>query len=716
MKKYFTLSKKMKWTIYTRSSILMLGLIGFSFILFGGRLVVDEENLVLDARTTLETREGEVIGTLYNENRTLLPIDEIPEYVQQAFISIEDRRFYDHAGVDFKSVVRAVARDIIAMDKVEGASTITQQVAKNLFLTNDKTWMRKTKEVMAAIYLEQEYSKDHILELYLNEIYFGNGLYGLEAASNHFFSKSASDLTIAEGATLAGLAKAPNGYSPIEHPEKALERRNVVLHAMENTGTLSMEQKLQEQNKPLGLDLKNKEETPWLDSYIDLVIREAAEEHQLSLDELRRGGYQIVVNMDVTAQKAAFSKFKNDEYFPGNTEGAEGAFIMMEQETGRVVSVIGGRNYQLGDLNRVTVNQQPGSTIKPIAVYGPAMMHNDHYTPYTLIPDQLMDHAGYTAANVTNTYDGTVSLYEALVHSKNAPSVWLLDQIGIPYAKSYLQKMNVNLEDDGLAIALGGLKEGISPQTLMESYAGFSKHGEVIDSYTIERIYNKDHELLYQAQPKTTEVFTPQVAWNMTEMLLETVEMGTASAGTYEKALAGKTGSTQHPFVEGKTKDAWFAGYTPEYVAASWIGYDKSDEDHYLTGGSEYPTRLTKAILTEIDKQSPLADSFTKPSNVAELPKPIEMPEVTDVEATYAFGSLSLVKGLLKWQGSNDDRVVYRIYEEKDGIDKRVAEIEGETEFAVDHALFDSGSYYVVPFNPLTKEEGQRSPSVSFAW
>ncbi|MFA1819057.1 transglycosylase domain-containing protein [Virgibacillus oceani] len=716
MKKYFNLSKKVKWIIYSISSILLLGIIGFSFILFGGRLVVDEEDLILDTATTFETREGQVIGKLYNENRTLLSIDQIPDHVQQAVISIEDRRFYDHAGVDFKSVVRAVARDLIAVEKVEGASTITQQVAKNLFLTNDKTWMRKTKEVMSAIYLEQEYSKDHILELYLNEIYFGNGLYGVETASNYFFSKTARDLSVAEGAMLAGLAKAPNGYSPIEHPEKALERRDVVLHAMESTGVISTEQKIHEQYKPLGLDLQKKEETPWLDSYTDLVIREAAAEHQLSMDELRRGGYRIVVNMDETAQKAAYSQFQNDEYFPGNIEGAEGAFIMMEQETGRIVSAIGGRNYQLGNLNRVTVNQQPGSTIKPIAVYGPAMMHNERFTPYTLIPDQLSDYGGYAAANATNTYDGAVSLYEALMYSKNAPSVWLLDQIGIPYAKNYLQKMNINLDDDGLAIALGGLREGISPQTLMESYAGFSRYGEVIDSYTIERIYSKEHELLYQAQPQTTEIFTPQVAWNMTEILMETVEKGTASAGIYEKALAGKTGSTEHPIVEGMTKDAWFAGYTPEYITASWIGYDKSDENRYLTGGSKYPTRLTKAILTEIDKQAPLADSFTKPANVDKLPKPIEMPEVTDVEASYAFGSFSLVKGVLKWHGSNDDRVIYRIYEERDGIDKRVGEIEGKTEFAVDHALFDTGSYYVVPFNPLTKEEGQRSPSVTFAW
>ncbi|RDW19913.1 transglycosylase domain-containing protein [Oceanobacillus chungangensis] len=715
-KRRFKLSKRWKISIVSIVILFVIALIGLGVILYGGRLIVNQEALILDTTTTLETTDGEVIGKLYNENRTLVPIDQIPDHVKDAFIAIEDQRFYEHAGVDIKSVFRAIYKDILAMSKVEGASTITQQLAKNLFLYNDKTWTRKTKEVMAAIYLEQKLSKDEILELYLNEIYFGNGLYGIETASNYFFSKSVHDLSIAEGALLAGLAKAPNGYSPINHPDKALNRRNTVLYSMEAAGMISTETRLTEEGKTIGLAILELEANPWADSYIDLVMKEASEKYQLSIDALKRGGYRIIINMDDDKQRIAYEKFQEESYFPGNTTGVEGAFTMMEQGTGKIIAALGGRNYQLGDLNRVTVKRQPGSTIKPIAVYGPAMMQPDKYQPYTILPDYATDYSGYVVSNADNVYANSVTIYDALKYSNNAATVWLLDEIGINYSKKYLQKMGINLKDEGLAIALGGLSEGVAPLQLMESYRTFANEGKMIDSHTIDRIYNRDGEMLSQAEPSETEVFSPQVAWNMTEILLEAVETGTATAGEFSKDLAGKTGSTQHPFVEGQTKDAWFVGYTPQYVTALWMGYDKSDKKHYLTGGSNYPTSLTKAILTEMDKMEPLVESFTKPDSVKDLPKPIILPEIIDLQASYEFGGFSIVKGKLSWQGSVDERVIYRIYREEDGIDTRVGEVGGETEFIINNALFKSNRYYIVPYDPLTKLEGTRSETIELSW
>src|SRR5699024_10257538 len=225
--------KAVKGIIIGIVSMLVLAFLGYMIILYGGKLVVKEEDFYLPSTTTIETVDGEIVGELFDERRYLVSIDEIPEHVLESFVAIEDRRFYSHSGVDFRSVFRAVYRDIVARSKVEGASTITQQLAKNLFLENDKTWMRKTKEVMAAIYLEREFSKREILELYLNKIYFGNGLHGIEAASRHFFSKSEKDLTISEGALLAGLVQAPNYYFPENHPERALEHRNIALRFMQ---------------------------------------------------------------------------------------------------------------------------------------------------------------------------------------------------------------------------------------------------------------------------------------------------------------------------------------------------------------------------------------------------------------------------------------------------------------------------------------------------
>ncbi|MGY0692843.1 transglycosylase domain-containing protein [Virgibacillus sp. FSP13] len=705
-----------KWPTFIVGFIVFFGLLGYLVILFGGSLVVDEQDLLLDSTTIIETQDGEVIASLYHENRNLIAIENVPDHVKNAFIAIEDRRFYEHAGVDFKSAFRAVFKDIIAMSKVEGASTITQQVSKNLFLSNDKTWMRKTKEVMAAIYLERNFSKEKILELYLNQMYFGRGVYGIETASQLFFSKSAAELSVTEGALLAGMAKAPNGYSPIDYPEKALTRRNVVLKAMDDAGMMSTKKRVQEQGKTLGLHVKKQTENPSVDSYVDLVMKEAAREHQLSINELKRGGYRIVVNMDETAQQIAYDQFKNDDYFPGNTTGVQGAFVMMDQNNGEIVAAIGGRDYQLGELNRVTVKRQPGSTMKPIAVYAPAMM-KDNYQPYSLVPDQKIERNGYIATNYDDQYDGAVSIYEALVESKNAPAIWLLDQIGIPYAKDYLEKMDISLPDDGLAIALGGLEQGLTPLDMVKSYRTFVHDGKTIETHSIDRIYNQEDELIFQAEPSEKAVFDAQVAWNITEILQETVDNGTASKGEYANALAGKTGSTQHPYVEGKDKDAWFVGYTPQYVSALWMGYDKSDENHYLTGGSEYPTELTKKILSELDKQTSLQTTFKKPDNVEAVPRPINLPESIIAKADYTFGGFSLVKGRLLWSGAEDERVVYHIYKEnEEGIDKRIGVVEDSNEFIIKNmSLLRSEHYYVVPYNPLTKVEGKKSNTVELA-
>ena len=705
-----------KWLLIITGTVFVMGLLGYLFIIFGGKLIVDHDQLILDATTTIETTDGDILTELYYENRQPVDIEYIPDHVKDAFIAIEDKRFYNHAGIDPKSVGRAVYRDIISGSKAEGASTITQQLAKNLFLYNDKTWMRKTKETMAAIYLEREFSKDMILEMYLNKIYFGHGVYGIETASQYYFSKSVSKLSIDEGALLAGLAKAPNGYSPIDYPDKSLERRNLVLQVMEEADMISAETKLTEQRKAISLNVSEREEKPWMTSYIDLVMKEAAEEHELTVEELKRGGYRIIVHVDDSIQKIAYESFKDDSYFPGNTDGVEGAFVMMDEANGEIVAAIGGRDYELGDLNRVTVPRQPGSTMKPIAVYGPAMM-KDTFDPYTLIKDEPM--SVYPVTNVDHRYDGSISLYESLLKSKNAASVWLLDQIGIDYAKSYLQKLNIDISDNGLAIALGGLSEGVTPLDLMASYRPFVHEGDMIQPHTIERIYNQNNEMIAEPTPGKTEVFSSQVAWNMTEILSSVVEMGTGNVGDYPKALAGKTGSTEHPFVSDMYKDAWFVGYTPRYVSALWMGYDRSDKEHYLTSGSAFPTELTKHILSEMDKQDALAQQFIKPDDVKGLPQPITLPTITDVDVQYVFGGFSIVKGKIAWADSaqqDDNRVVYRIYRQKEGDDELIGEVTGKSEYIIDDvSIFKSHSYYVVPYNPLTNVEGEQSPTVELS-
>lgn len=710
--------QKFKWLGIAVAAVFLLLLSGYGLLILGGKMVANEEDLQLDLTTTIRTEDGEVIRTLYNENREYVSTDHIPDHVLEAFVAVEDRRFYEHQGIDLQSISRAVYRDILARSKVEGGSTITQQLSKNLFLSNDKSWTRKIKEMMASLYLERRLSKDEILELYVNQVYFGEGVYGLQKASEYFFSKDVDDLTISEGALLAGLMKAPNGYSPLNHPDKAAERRNVVLMTMESAGFIDEETMAAEQEKGLGINLKEEERgtNPWVDSYVDIAIKEAAEAHDLSFAELQSGGYDITVYMNDDFQQVAYQNFQEDAFFPGNTEGTEGAFVMLDKNNGHIVSAIGGRDYSFGDLNRTNVQRQPGSTFKPVAVYGPALMQEDEYNPYTIIPDQYMDIDGYEATNVSGEYKNNITIYQAIVESTNTSAVWLLNEIGIDNSKSYLKKMGMPIEDKGLSIALGGLNKGVTPLQMAQSFQTFANNGEMSKATAIAEIKDRNGEVLYQSESNSEEVFTPQVAWDMTEMLKETVRTGTASSGYYGKELAGKTGTTQHPAVDGASKDAWFVGYTPDYVTAMWMGYDRSDAEHYLTGGSSYPTSLTKKILTDIDNQtgSGLTASFEMPEGVEALPEPIDLPVIEHVDASYTFGGFALLKGKLSWEGSADDRVVYRIYKEEEGTDELVGEVEGETEFIVDDVWFRNETYYVVPVDPITNMEGSHSTSVSF--
>ncbi|MFB1052193.1 transglycosylase domain-containing protein [Paraliobacillus sp. JSM ZJ581] len=704
----------MKWIGIVFSTILLLSIVGFMFIIFGGGLIVNEEDLVLPATTIVETGDGELVGELYKENRELVKIDQIPKHVKEAFIAVEDERFYNHAGVDFKSVIRAVYKDIVAMEKVEGASTITQQLAKNLFLDNDKTWMRKTKEVMASLYLERHFSKDKLLELYINEVYFAHGIYGVGTAASYYFDKPIEELTIEEGALLAGLVKAPNHYSPYIDIEQAKVRRNIVLSQMEKAGMLETEEMLSLQGKTVDVVQQNNQNKPWLDDYFDVVIKEAASTYQLSTEELKRGGYQITVYMNDHAQQIAYQELQKDTYFEGEKSNVEASFVMLNQSSGQLEAVIGGRNFKIGDHNRAFIPRQPGSVMKPLSVYGPALMTD--YGPYSLLEDQAQLYDDYQVKNADGVYAGNISMYEAVEQSKNAAAVWLLDQIGITHSKTFLEKMNIKLPDNGLAIALGGLENGLTPIQIAEAYRTFGHNGEWIQAHTIATIRDRNGEMIKKVKPDTSEVFSKQAAWSMLRMLENVVTNGTASSGDYQKALAGKTGTTQHPQVEGKVKDAWFAGITPEYTTALWMGYDQSDVSHYLTKGSRAATIATKKILQRIDQQQTLKSSFDMPSGVDDVDQPIFLPTINDLSVSYKLGGWPLVQGKLTWTASEDERVIYHVYQVRDNGSKRIGQVQGKGQFTlIDVSLFQSSNYYVIPYNHLTKQQGETSNQITLS-
>src|SRR5699024_5296431 len=277
------------------------------------------EDLILSSPTTIEAADGEVIWEIFDEYRLPISLDDMPEDLKTSFVAIEDKRFYEHTGVDFRAIIRAVYRDLIARSKVEGASTITQQLAKNMFLSNDKTWLRKTKEVMVALYLEREFTKDEILEMYINVVYFGRGQYGVEAISKEFYQKPASELTLSESALLAGIVNAPNGFSPIDHPEKAKERRNLDLKIKKEKHHITEEEMKKAQQTDINIKLNEEKSNQAHQAYVDQALKEAQNKHGLSMEELKKGGYKIVTPLKEEFQETAYENFHNGEYFIANT-------------------------------------------------------------------------------------------------------------------------------------------------------------------------------------------------------------------------------------------------------------------------------------------------------------------------------------------------------------------------------------------------------------
>ena len=705
--------KKLGIGLIATVAVFLIGLLGYLGILLAGNYVIDEKKLVMNSATELVDEDGELITKLYFENREPISIDDIPDHVQEAFVATEDSRFYDHHGLDAKAIGRALYRDILAGGKVEGGSTITQQLAKNVFLTNDKSWLRKTKEAVIAINLERNYSKEKILEMYLNQIYFGHGAYGIQSASTMFFNKPTSELSVEEGAMLAGLPKAPSNYSPINHPEESRERRDLVLTLMEKHDYLTPKEAVRLQGKTLALDIAEVTKEPAYLTYIDMTLQEAKTRYNLSNEEVLRGGYKIVVPLNPSLQKAVYEQFQNEALFPGSDADTppQGGFSMMDAESGGVVAVQGGRDYVQKGFNHVTSKRQPGSALKPLAVYAPAL-EKKKYSPYTLLKDEKVDYDGYSPSNYNNQYEGKLSLYDAVRVSANAPAVWLLNEIGIPYSKSYLEKSGLSIEDRDLKIALGGIDKGVSPFEMMEAYRPFIEGGKHIEPFFISKIYNNDGKLVGEANQAEEKVYSEQTAWYMTRILEGVVKNGTATSGETDIAVAGKTGTTSYEGVSGGSRDAWFVGFTPEFVGAVWMGYDRTTESQYLTEGSKFPVQLFKKVVNASSDESSQKE-FKKPSGVKDMEKPISLPKINDVKAQFDFlYGLPALK--LNWTASSDERVVYNIYEIKDGEREQIDEVEGSGEYTRNSiSFFGDVSYEVVPYNPLTEQEGEVSNEAS---
>ncbi|SDZ08648.1 PBP1A family penicillin-binding protein [Bacillus sp. 166amftsu] len=699
--------KKIMWTLMGGVAVFVVAIVFYKLIVLAGGYMMDEKQLVFHSSSRIVDQQGKEITKLYVENRDLVSIEQVPKHVQQAFIAVEDARFYDHHGIDYPSVFRALYKDILAREKVEGGSTITQQLVKNVFLTHEKTFTRKLKEVAIALKLEQKYTKGQLLEMYMNHIYFGHGAYGIQAAAKLYFNKNVEELTVEEGAMLAGLPKAPNGYSPFLYPKKSKERRDLVLSLMHKQGYVSAEESVRYQGKTIALYKNlNERELAYM-PYVDMVVDEAARLYGLSHQEVLRGGYTFVVSMDEKIQKVAYDQFQDARNFPGKEGGAQGAFLLMDNMTGGIKAAIGGREYVPRGFNRVFAKRQPGSVLKPLIVYAPAL-ETKKYNPYSLLTNERVSVEGYEPRNYNHRYSKEVTMYDALLESANVPAVSLLHEMGIEEGKQYLEKGNIHIAESGLSTALGGLKEGVSPFELVKMYRSFLANGNIIEPHVIEKVLDRHGKVIGESPKNETKVFSKQTAWYMTKMLEGVVKEGTAKTGEYKGALAGKTGTTSLPNQSEGARDFWFVGYTPSLVGAVWIGYDRTDNEHQLHDESASATQLFKKILTKANVQDD--SNFKKPKGVETIGTPIRLSKIENIEAKLSFSPFGLFTMKLNWKPLQDKRVIYRIYKVENGIHTHVGTVKGIGEYEEKFInIFSKPSFYVVPYNSQTNREGEKT-------
>lgn len=568
----------------------------------------DRTSIIYDGQSDVVTRLHGV------QDRTWVSISELQPSTVYAFISAEDARFFEHEGVDVIRIAGAIVADIKAGSYVQGASTISQQLIKLSHLTSEKTISRKAEEAALAYEMERHYSKEDILEMYLNYVYFGGGYYGIEAAAEGYFGVHASDLTLDQSAMLAGILKSPSGYAPHINYAASINRRNNILRLMRNYGYITDDEKKQAAAKrPTILHDKNEEYSGY---YTDAVTKSAAALMGITVDELIRGGYSIYSAMDSDIQHYCEEMFKNGELFPA--EDSEAAIVVLEPSTGMVVAMVGGRSYTGGiSFNRATdIRRQPGSVIKPVIAYAPAFEYLN-YTAADMILDEETTFADYTPSNYGNKYYGWVTVREAVTKSLNVPAVKTLSAVGVYRAKDFAKRCGIEFDDkdDSLALALGGFTYGVSPLQIAGAYSCFASGGIYNTPTLIKKITDRNGLTVYEYRQDNRRVMSEANAYILTSMLKSVVTEGTGHRlNTLDIPIAGKTGTVG---LANGNRDAWMAGYTPEYTAVVWQGYD-SDRLGLLpssaTGGT-YPALMLYELFNHIYPDGRSGD-FEKPESV----------------------------------------------------------------------------------------------------
>jgi penicillin-binding protein 1A len=634
-----------------RSVLLITGLIGLLsgatagvFFAFTRDLpqIRELENFEPSAATRIYSADQVLLAELFLEKRTPVSIDQIPTDLKSALIATEDRQFYTHSGIDLKGILRAVVKDIMAGQFVEGASTITQQLAKTLFLSQEKTITRKIKEAILAVQLERRYTKDELLALYLNQIYFGSGAYGVESAARLFFGKPASQMDLAQCALIAGLPKAPSRYTPLVNPELAQKRRNLVLRIMRDQDLITDAEYTMASSEPV---LNTSAATapgsaPYFVQYIKPALEAA-----IGPSLLYKGGLTVHTTLSQRLQQTAEAAVENglvslqqrmnsENKLPASPQGA---LVAIDIRTGGILAMVGGRHFSESAFNRATdARRQPGSVFKPI-IYALAIVRG--FNQASLVLDAPIVFKGgnnnedWQPENFSKQYQGEMTLRQALTHSKNIPAVRLVEKLGPSAVVQFAHKLGIDSPlSPNLSIALGA-----TTSTLLEitaAFAVFPNGGNHISPFGVTEILDRDNALLWRARPAIRPVITETEAAIMVDMLQGVVEEGTGQqARRLNLPLAGKTGTTND------FKDALFVGFSPAVAAGVWVGMDDSSP----LGNGETGARAALPVWIDF-MEATRPESTTLYFDIPDSMKKVLMDPVTGRAAVR--GAKGVVKAL----------------------------------------------------------------------
>ena len=588
------------WRRFHLTKILLIIGLGFS-LLTGGYLfylakttnVKDLQN-ALKATTIIYDKNGDQAGSLTGQKGTYVELDAISENLQHAVVATEDRSFYKNSGINYGRFFLA----ILTLGRSGGGSTITQQLAKNAYLSQDQTVERKAKEFFLALEINKKYSKKEILTMYLNNAYFGNGVWGIEDASKKYFGVSASQLSLDQSAVLAGMLKGPEIYNPLYSVENATNRRNTVLQNMVAAGYI--DQATADQSAAVDIHgqlvdaYEGKSEDYRYPSYFDAVINEAVNEYGLTEEDIVKNGYRIYTELDQNYQASMQVIYDNTALFPVAEDGtrAESGSVALDPKTGGVRALVGrvgsDENPGFRTYNYATqAARSPGSTIKPLVVYSPAVAAG--WSTNKELDNSTTQYGSYEVNNYAGIQSSpTVPMYQALAESLNLPAVATANDLGLDTVFEYGKKFGLNMDkvDKSLAVALGA---GVTtnPMQMAQAYGTFANGGVMNDAHLITKIENASGQVVKSHSQKSTRVLSGSTTDKMTNMMLGTFSNGTGvNAAPYGYTMAGKTGTTETSFNKDLSGDQWVIGYTPDVVISQWLGFPTTDENHYLTDSS----------------------------------------------------------------------------------------------------------------------------------